>query len=165
MAAAAAEAKSSGGSGSGGSGSGGGKGSPASITESNVWSELAAGNDRVSELFTRLTDLAKKDPARFDAWLKGCESTHAEKWSTSLHTADVGELLGSVRAIFQETIRPCLQAMGSFAGTEIEPTPSTRLLDHTISEPGVVCAAVPGGTFHRVFTATAIEPNRCADRI
>ncbi len=55
-------------------------------------------------------------------------------------------MLWKVRDKFESSIRVALRAMGHYAGTEIEPTPSTRLLDHTLLEPGVVCAAVPGGT-------------------
>ena len=75
---------------------------------------------------------------------------------------EVGDRLARVRALFEHTIRAALRAMGTYAGTPIEPAPSTRLLDHTLREAGVVCAAVPGAGGNDAIFAVACGADAAA---
>lgn len=124
-----------------------------------VWGSLAEKNAQVAALLSELQQLATSSPEAYSSSLATLATTHPTHWAGD---DAVAKACKEARSAFLE-VRLLLRAMGEAAGVDIEPEPQGRLLDRTMSLPGVLFAGVPGaGGNDAVFAVVIAEGDQDA---
>ncbi|KAJ2762863.1 phosphomevalonate kinase [Coemansia sp. BCRC 34490] len=133
-----------------------------------LWNSLDAANNRIREIWAKLTVCHKKDQAEYTSVIDWCSKHKSSEWkgapgiSSSLTLALLCQL---VEGIFR--VRSLQREMGENAGVPIEPPKQTELLDACMEVPGVCMAAVPGaGGYDAIFcVALGRGPSKDVERL
>lgn len=118
-----------------------------------IFTELDENNRRVIELFTKLHELASNYTDSYNAARILCSQYTPSEWRSQAKQANLDENALAVLSVFEDLresffkVRANLREAGNKAGTPIEPSEMTELLDYSMNNvPGILIAGCPGGS-------------------